>query len=105
MEPSGATSGNRWQMDTLENRSNKPIRNRWQPRVAYEGYVDGERNDRRQGAIYERELAIIVAEVDNQESLPNSGAAERRTRSTAAASGDTAVIDCRAGRGTRTKGG
>jgi hypothetical protein len=29
--PAGATGGNRWQMEHPKNRSNKPIRNRWQP--------------------------------------------------------------------------
>jgi hypothetical protein len=38
MEPSGRTSGNRGKWDTLENRSNKPIRNRWQPTA-----IDSER--------------------------------------------------------------
>ena len=29
--PAGATGGNRWQMGDPRNRSNRPIRNRWQP--------------------------------------------------------------------------
>jgi hypothetical protein len=56
--PAGATGGNRWQMRHPKNRSNKPIRNRWQPTATV-----SQRMVRRGSTVRVRQRALFLDEL------------------------------------------